>query len=170
MTYYQLEGQQVVGIPLYRKGEIVAFALVDFEDAKKVLSISNKWKVNTDGYPYCRKGTEPNRVLMLMHRVIMDEPEGMVDHANRNRLDNRRANLRRATPLQNILNRDWVARNKLGYYGINQQRDGRFIARITHEGQRLYLGRFGTAEEAARAHDVAARKYHGEFAQLNFPD
>jgi len=41
---------------------------------------------------------------------------------------------------------------------------------IRVQGKRITLGRFGTAAEAARAYDRAARQHHGAEARLNFPD
>jgi AP2 domain len=46
----------------------------------------------------------------------------------------------------------------------------RWQARIMREGKRVFLGNFGTPEEAARAYDRAARELFGEHAWLNFPD
>jgi hypothetical protein len=37
-----------------------------------------------------------------------------------------------------------------------------------HNGKKIWVGRFKTQIEAARAYDAAAKKYHGEFARLNF--
>jgi len=44
------------------------------------------------------------------------------------------------------------------------------VARISHNGKRIFLGYFDDLEEAARAYDAAAIKLHGEFATLNFPE
>ena len=38
-----------------------------------------------------------------------------------------------------------------------------------HQAQNTYLGRFIDIEDAARAYDEAAKKYFGDFANLNFP-
>lgn len=91
----------------------------------------------------------------------------IVDHANRNPLDNRRRNLRFATPSLNTVNRKY--RNKTGFRGVAEN-DGKFIARIWVDKKKRYLGNFATAELAALAYDKAAIAAFGEFALLNFPD
>lgn len=83
-------------------------------------------------------------------------PEHQIDHGNRVRADNRIANLRDATPKENMANR---AARRLsprwlppGVAEIN----GRFKARITRGGKSKRLGSFGTAEEAWAAYCSAA--------------
>jgi hypothetical protein len=49
-------------------------------------------------------------------------------------------------------------------------RTKRWNARIQAHGTRLWLGEFDTPEEAARAYDAAARRLHGPYARLNFPE
>lgn len=47
---------------------------------------------------------------------------------------------------------------------------GKWVARICTEGKQIHLGCFEHEIDAAKAYDNAARKCHGEFAGLNFPD
>jgi hypothetical protein len=106
---------------------------------------------------------------VLMHRRIMGNPRGRVDHRDRNTLDNRRNNLRIATPSQNNQNKVKSKRNKSGFKGAS------WIASRKHwqatagmNGKNINLGCFRTAREAARAYDAFASKHYGEFARLNF--
>lgn len=109
---------------------------------------------------------------LKMHCVIMGTPpEGkLVDHRDRDGLNNRRNNLRFATPAEN-------ARNRLGGYNKTQSQykgvrrySGKqlsFGAAICINYKNIYLGMFKTEEEAAEAYNNAAKKYFGEFASLN---
>jgi hypothetical protein len=118
-----------------------------------------------------KNGDKKVRTVRL-HREIMEAPEGvLVDHRNRETLDNRRANLRFATQSQNMQNRRKRKNTTSQYIGVclDKQR-GQWEVRINHRGKKIWIGRFRTEIEAARVHDAAAKKYHGEFARLNFPE
>jgi hypothetical protein len=125
------------------------------------------------GY-YAVRGRSPEEIVatrkrapILMHRYLMGEPPGDVDHKSRDSLDNRRENLRVATASQNIAN--GLSRGGSSKFkGVSLTR-GRWRASVRSHYKTIFLGSFTVEEEAARAHDTAARRLHGEFARVNFP-
>ena len=111
---------------------------------------------------------------VFLHRFLLGCTHGdgnVVDHKNHNTLDCRKENLRICTPAQNVQNSRMYRTNKIGYKGIKKApTTGHWSARIqTPEGQRIMLGTYETADDAAKAYDRAALFYFKEFAVTNFP-
>ncbi len=131
------------------------------------------WYRAGDGDSYAGRSVKRNgkwRVVYL-HRELMAPPPGfVVDHANGNKLDNRRENLRICTYAQNSANRA-VCLNHTGFLGIGYDPvQDRFQAGVTQDGARFRGPWRLTALEAAKDYDALARGIHGEYARLNFPE
>ncbi|MFH1370912.1 MAG: AP2 domain-containing protein [Planctomycetota bacterium] len=110
--------------------------------------------------------------MVRMHRELMNFPKGfLVDHKNCNSLDNRRENLRLATRSQNMYNKSKTKKKTSSrFIGVCYNKSRRkWEVRIYCQRRKIWLGRFDSEIDAAKAYDLAAIKYHGEFAHLNFP-
>lgn len=124
-----------------------------------------------------------------LHRVIMERMIGRplarwehTDHINGNGLDNRRENLRLATPGQNSSNtrkpkaREGSTYGKLSKYkGVSRYKDkngklGGYYGHVVHNGNITCIRGCKSEEGAAIARDKKALELQGEFAYLNFPE
>ncbi|MDB4893595.1 MAG: hypothetical protein JWL61_5450 [Gemmatimonadetes bacterium] len=109
----------------------------------------------------------------FIHREILPDIDGLqVDHANRIRLDNRRGNLRRATPSLNTANRERPHHAKppsSRFRGVTA-RQGKWQAGLKVHRRFRFLGLFKNEEDAARAYDRAAVQAFGAFAVVNYAD
>lgn len=144
---------------------------MDDEDFEKVSSFRWHARSRKGGKNrfYAAGRAKQDREKVYMHRIVMSPPPGKdVDHINGDGLDNRRENLRVCTRSENLRNRGKQANNTTGYKGVHFFKAARlFTASVQYDGKSFHLGYFKTALEAAKAYDEAARKIHGEFAQLN---
>lgn len=148
-------------------------AIIDEEDWEKISKYKwCAWRGDKIWYAVSYiPGTRNPQKFVRLHRVIVDALEGEeVDHINTDGLDCRKENLRRCTKSQNGHNREKYRCNKSGYKGVFYRKEdvkNPYIANITKEHRRTYIGKFATAEEAAKAYNEKAKELFGEFARLN---
>ena len=113
----------------------------------------------TTGYKVVRV----DMVIYFVHRLIWlwqygYFPENDIDHINRDKTDNRLENLREVTRSCNIKNRPLQGNNSTGVCGVEYRpKDKRWLARIAHNKEQVYLGVFKCKTEAV-CHRFAAEQ------------
>ncbi len=138
------------------------FTLVSNEDY--IFLVGYNWWITCNG-GYAKGSVEGKD--QTLHRIVAKrmgiDLSNQIDHTNGNKLDNRRENLRSATPSQNVANSDSYKNNKSGYKGVSKRKN-KWRAQIQKVGIQYHLGLFDTPEEASNAYVKAAEQLHGEFA------
>lgn len=155
---YNLNNKFGTGIPSNCDGEFY-FDLDDYDKIKEYCW----YKDFSTGY---MKTKTPDNKWIYLHRFITDNQFKIVDHINRNKLDNRKENLREATKKQNILNRDGVVvTNTSGITGVyfNSKRN-KWQTQICVNNKNTYLGIFTDKDDAIKCRLKAEAKYFKEFA------
>jgi hypothetical protein len=151
--------------------------LFDYQDGKLFWRVSRRGTtragdeagyLNSEGY-VCIK---INGKKYLAHRIIWtlhygEIPYGLIiDHANGQKSNNRIENLRLVTYSENSRNRKICKKNSCGLKGIYFDKSTqKYRAQILVNGNRKFLGRFPTPQDAHRAYIAAANQYFGNFAR-----
>lgn len=132
-----------------------------------------KWRLDSHGYPITtginQKGVRTN---VPMHHLIFGKPRKgyVIDHINRNILDNRRENLREVEYKINSLNRTFNhTRDDHPYPGVRRmvssktgKRYDKWVVEIKVNHKFTYIGSFNTIEEAINARKQAELELFGE--------
>lgn len=151
------------------------YALIDDEDYGLIIS-RGKWSAALQGkwYAVSHKIVNGKRTDLKMHRLVM-LVDGLgkhifIDHIDGNTLNNQKKNLRVCNASQNAMSRIAIG-GASKYKGVSVN-GGYWLSRIGIKGKRINLGYFPKTKQgeidAAKAYDEAAKKYHKEFAVLNF--
>lgn len=100
-----------------------------------------------------------NSRIEYLHRLVNNTPKNkFTDHINRDKLDNRKSNLRTVDNSLSQYNQNKRA-NKSGVRGVGEHM-GRWRALIGINRRQIYLGHFNTKEAAAAARQIAEAKYY----------
>ena len=136
----------------------------------------NQWKWHAvwknNGFYAARYSETINgkEIKIYMHRLILNLFPGDVDgdHIDGNSLNNQDDNLRPDPERRNAQNYKTPYTNTSGYKGVTWYKSlNKWCARITFKNKTYHLGYFDILEDAARAYNIKALEFHGEFARLN---
>ena len=146
------------------------FALLDNHDYDKLSKYN--WGLGPRKYIQRTKTENGKQTSVVIHREIMGCIKGdgkTVDHVNRNRLDNRRVNLRLVNRQQSATNCSMGKNNTSGYKGVSfLKSENIWQSRVMFNYKSHFLGNFKTAQEAGRAYDKKTLELNGVYAVLNF--
>ena len=140
---------KVALVELYnRTGEFQALAFIDKEDYEKC----KKYRWGLNGYGYVK-----NHDVGFLHHFVGGRNKNLdTDHINRNKLDNRKCNLRIVTRSKNVLNKEIPKSNVSGVIGVSwRECRKKWTAYIDINRKRKILGLFKLFEDAVTARKLA---------------
>lgn len=141
--------------------------ICDIEDWN--IFMQHHWSISTWGYA---RTTLPNNktvnfhVMLLAYYGIHPDPGLITDHINRNKLDNRKCNLRIANKRCNTFNTGEFSNNTSGRKGVFARKDGKYEVYISKTpGSYDYAGRYDSFEEACVVRSNLENQYHSKYLE-----
>jgi hypothetical protein len=140
---YEIKDDHVEIILRNQKLEEINRTEIDIDDLEKI--IKYKWGLNYGGYAQTGNSKDGAR---MMSSIILDY-NGMIDHIDRNKLNNKRKNLRKADKSLNALNCGLRTNNISGITGVSFcSRLQKWRSKITINKKQIELGYFKDKEDA----------------------
>jgi len=123
--------------------------LVDPED--EWLLKTYTWRIE-NGYVRTDGGRHPNKWKMFLYHCIVGQPlwGNVIDHIDRNPLNNRRSNLRYVTHSENRLN---SLRSDEAYHIQLSAKGNMYMVKIKRNRVQYYLGSYRRLDEAEAVRD-----------------
>lgn len=145
---FEIRGSDAIVVLRRRNGDLLE-AIIDLADLDKVKRTPRSW------YPWTYGNTTyaRNDAVGYLHAFVMGKPPRgfVVDHRDRNGLNNRRSNLRVIKHARNLLNRSKFQAAS-GYRGVYfDPRVSRWEAKVKVDGRVRFLGMF---DDPAKANEV----------------
>lgn len=142
------------------------------KDSLQLVSKFN-WFLGKDGYPVAYQSHDKKIKLgrgLKLHKMLMPYcyKGYVIDHINRNKLDNRLANLRMCTPKQNSYNTTKPSNSKQKFKGVKKGKNGTWTAYVTKDKETFEIKDISDEKEAAKIYDMMAEDLFGKYAGKNF--
>lgn len=121
-------------------------------------------------YVQCSRSRD--RTRMYLHQYVHGDcqPGFVIDHKDRNPLNNRRSNLREVTIAENGANIGIRKHNTTGYIGVGR-RGSKYVVKIrVPGGKQKEIAVFNLDKTAAVVRDKAVELLKGDLGVYNFPD
>ena len=157
---YDISGEYGIGWTT-NTGHEFYFDLEDFDKIKNYC-----WREMKTHYI----ATHDKKYCLYLHRLVTNAGNNnfIVDHINHNIYDNRKKNLRICTQSNNMMNGTKKISNTSGVTGDWwSNHSNKWIAEITVNQKKIYLGSFNDIEEAASARKQAEDIYFGNYSYSN---
>jgi hypothetical protein len=141
--------------------------LIDEEDL--TVFAENYWTITKPKRTfYVVRPSSSDRPTVGLHRLILGNPVGLIDHIDHNGLDNRRRNLRLANSSQSAANRRLPVDASSGFKGVTfVKKKNLYAVQLLKDGKHIHGGHFKNILLAAAKYNELAIVHHGEFACLN---
>lgn len=154
---YRIEGNTVYVTLNSKNKQTMICDLDDWKRLKEYVWLYGK----SGGYAITNVTRNHKHTVIKFHQIVMGQKRGfLVDHINRNPLDNRKENLRFLTHTANLINSKTPITNKSGCKGVTWRKDSnKWRAQITLNGKIISLGCFDLKEDAIKARKAAEEKY-----------
>lgn len=135
------------------------FDMEDYETIKEHCWFEH---IRGDGYHELVTKDRKTKKNVSMHAILGCKH---YDHKDRNTLNNRKCNLRKATVIENNRNKSISKNNTSGIIGVSFNKEsGMWHAQIGINKSKIHLGLFADKTDAIVARLKAEQKYFGEFA------
>ncbi len=156
------------------KGEILDALIYNREDGTLINKKSEKERLHGRGYIT----VSVNGSQFAAHRIVFFLETGRepshIDHIDGNKKNNKIDNLREITNRNNIRRSSIRSDGSSKYKGVfYNKREGKWVSRITVDFKAKHLTSSFDEKKCARAYDMAASYYFGEYTNLNkfyFPE
>jgi Holliday junction resolvase len=133
---------------------------IDSEDLNKIINYC--WRFTTRGYIETTVGNKTIKLHQLILNRVGIHDNLIIDHNDRNPLNNKKENLRLIEQDKNAINSSIQSNNTSGIIGVSwDKKECRWIAQLNYQKNHKYIGSYKDFNKAIIARLQAELKYFG---------